>query len=483
MRHHTRRILFYSFATIFIIATPIVVLYSTGLVLDFQARRLNKTGGFFVKTNETGIRVSANGIQKTETSFFGRGAMVNNLDPGTVAVEVAKDGFATWKKSIEIEEQLIQEFSSILLIPQKIEFATIATTTRQGSDTAPKALLPSPNGNILLDVTKEKGLTQLWLIAPASATRPLNIALPTGQEFASAEWNLAGDAVFMEILSGKNKQWNILHSDGRNEIIINYKSRLPIEEATSTASQPKFINGASIAQISQATDNEDFFYILDRTDKNVYRWQQSKNSAAKILSDIHSFRTFSDKIVFVTSSGFIGLADPAGEKIEILNRPGLFLDDTPCRIFQDENGEIAIIDSAGGLYPENLDTRSFRVLGGNFTNILFSPDDDKLGFIRKEMLGLILTKDERRQPFGNAFENRRLIDAGVPIHNFIWFNKKSTHLIFTTKDGVFITEADARFGPNTITLTTGQYLIAANPNNPNNFYLSNGPTVQSFTLE
>src|SRR3989344_828950 len=483
MQRYTRLILFYSFATIFIIATPVVVLYSTGLVLDFQARRLNKTGGFFVKTNETGIRVSVNGVQKTETSFFGRGALVNNLDPGTVAVEVAKDGFATWKKSLEVKEQVIQEFSSILLIPQKIEFTTIATTTRQGSLAAPKALLPSPNGNILLDVTKEKGLTQLWLIAPASAARPLNIALPAGQEFASAEWNSAGDALFMEILLGKNKQWSILHSDGRNEVVINYKSRLPIEEATSTASQPKFIDGASITQISQAAGNEDFFYIFDRTDKNVYRWQQSKNSAAKILSDIHSFRTFNDKIVFVTSSGFIGLADLTGEKIEMLNRPELFLNDTPCRIFQDENGEIAIIDSAGGLYFENLDTRSSRVLEGNFTNILFAPDDDKLGFLQGDALGLILVKDEKRQPFGKTFENRRLIDAGTPIHNFIWFNKKSTHLILTPKSGVFITEADVRFGSNTITLATGQYLIAANPNNPNSFYLSNGLTVQSFTLE
>lgn len=483
MRHYTRRILFYSFAAIFLIATPIVILYSTGLVLDFQARRLNKTGGFFVKTNETSIRVSVNGVQKTETSFFGRGALVNNLDPGTVTVEVAKDGFVTWKKYIKVEEQVIQEFSSILLIPQKIEFNIIATTTRQNSDAVPKALLISPSGDILLDVTKEKGLTMLWLIAPASATRPLSITLPTNQEFVSAEWNSAGDAVLMKILSSKNKQWNILHSDGRNEVIINYKSRIPIEEATSTASQTKFIDGASITQISQAAGNGDFFYILDGTNKNVYRWQRSKNSAAKILSDIHSFRTFDDKIVFVTSSGFVGLADPAGEKVETLNRPGLFLDDTPCRIFQDENGEIAIMDSAGGLYFENLDTRNFHVLGGNFTNILFATDDDKLGFIREDTLGLILTKDEKRQPFGKAFENRRLIDAGTPIHNFIWFNKKSVHLVFTTKDGVFITEADARFGPNTITLATGRYMIATNPNDTNSFYLSNGPTVQSFTLE
>lgn len=118
MNKRTRTILFFIFTFLFILTAPSVIFYSQGYRFDFAAKKIVQVGGFYFKVAPRSAQVSLNGKIKTTTSLFTSSSLIENLLPKTYAVEISKDGYYSWQKTLEVKERQVTEAKNITLIPK-----------------------------------------------------------------------------------------------------------------------------------------------------------------------------------------------------------------------------------------------------------------------------------------------------------------------------------------------------------------------------
>lgn len=117
----TRRIIFYSFVLIFLVATPPTILYSIGYSFDWQKKAIIQTGGIYLKSTPSQAEIYINNKLKKTTP-----RLISRLLPKTYSVKIAKNGYFTWQKNFEVFPQKVTENRNIILFPQKIETEKIA---------------------------------------------------------------------------------------------------------------------------------------------------------------------------------------------------------------------------------------------------------------------------------------------------------------------------------------------------------------------
>ena len=127
MTKKTRTILFFTFAALFVLAAPTVLFYSQGYRFDFEAKKIVQTGGLYLKVAPRSAQVYLNGTLKGTTSLFTNSVLIENLLPKTYSVEIKKDGYYSWQKTLTVEERRVTEAKNITLIPQNINFTTTSS--------------------------------------------------------------------------------------------------------------------------------------------------------------------------------------------------------------------------------------------------------------------------------------------------------------------------------------------------------------------
>ena len=114
----------------FFLSVPIAIYYAIGYTFDFEQWRLIKTGILLVNTNPNGAQILLDGKIKTESP-----ARIRFLLPKDYDLEIKKEGYVTWKKSISISPQQITHLSSedfkIYLFLKDPEKTLVATSTQQ----------------------------------------------------------------------------------------------------------------------------------------------------------------------------------------------------------------------------------------------------------------------------------------------------------------------------------------------------------------
>lgn len=107
---------------LFLIVTPVLIAYSLGYrILDIDSVfTLEKTGGIYVHSNVSDTTVYLDGeFNKTNGNFF-RNTLIQNLKPEmNHVVEVRRDGYQTWSKTLPVYPSLVTE-SRVLMIPKEV---------------------------------------------------------------------------------------------------------------------------------------------------------------------------------------------------------------------------------------------------------------------------------------------------------------------------------------------------------------------------
>jgi len=99
MTKKTRTILFLVFLFIFLSAAPAVVLYSQGYRIDFDNKKISRTGGLFLKIEPKQVEIYLDGKLTEKTDFFFGSVLIENLLPKKYEIEIKKPEFATWEKT------------------------------------------------------------------------------------------------------------------------------------------------------------------------------------------------------------------------------------------------------------------------------------------------------------------------------------------------------------------------------------------------
>jgi len=112
MTHKVRSIILCLIILFFIIAAPIIILYSLGYNFDWQEKKLVLTGGLYIKTTPKNATVYINDKPRKETPAF-----IKRLIPKYYQIKVTKEGYHDWNKKLKIESKIVTEVKNIILIP------------------------------------------------------------------------------------------------------------------------------------------------------------------------------------------------------------------------------------------------------------------------------------------------------------------------------------------------------------------------------
>jgi hypothetical protein len=116
MKKGTRRILFCLAVAVFGAASWVAVILAQGYTYDFSRYAFVRTGGIAVTAN-TDADLYVNDRQADAMSFLSHRAGMGRLAPGTYTIRVVRDGYSSWHKTVTVQEGLLTDFPSVLLLP------------------------------------------------------------------------------------------------------------------------------------------------------------------------------------------------------------------------------------------------------------------------------------------------------------------------------------------------------------------------------
>lgn len=114
MAKKTRKILFWSLFSVFIVLATVVPIYQAGYRID-KNFNITQIGGVFIALSESGNQIYLDGELKKENGYFSASLFINGLRPKTYSVLVAKDGYWPWTKKLEVKENTVTETKPFLM--------------------------------------------------------------------------------------------------------------------------------------------------------------------------------------------------------------------------------------------------------------------------------------------------------------------------------------------------------------------------------
>jgi len=185
----TRLIIFFLVFIGILTTTVLVVKLAQGYKIDLGKRVLRPTGLLAATSFPDGAKVIIDGELKSATNT------TISLAPGTYEVEIKKDGYSSWKKTLEIEKELVAKTDAYL-------FPTVPNLQALTFTGAADPLL-SPDGTRVAYKVDGDDLTKngLWVLdlseMPLGIAREPRLILksaPKGRDFAQAKLEWSADS-------------------------------------------------------------------------------------------------------------------------------------------------------------------------------------------------------------------------------------------------------------------------------------------------
>ena len=109
MTKRVRTILFSICAILFFLIAPTITLYSMGYRIDFDSKKIVQTGGFYFKVSPKNVQILIDEKIEKKTDIFFGSILIKNLLPKEYKVQIKKEGYLPWEKTLEIKERGVTE--------------------------------------------------------------------------------------------------------------------------------------------------------------------------------------------------------------------------------------------------------------------------------------------------------------------------------------------------------------------------------------
>lgn len=107
-----RKILFYSFALAFALTSFLIILYGSGYYIDFNGKRITKTGMLHIKPKMKGAILTVNNKHISKSFPI----ILRKLKPGIVEVKLEAEGRHAWSKKLEIKPNETTFVTDVVLL-------------------------------------------------------------------------------------------------------------------------------------------------------------------------------------------------------------------------------------------------------------------------------------------------------------------------------------------------------------------------------
>lgn len=454
MNLRKRKIYFISAVLIFIIATPLLILYSFGLRFDFKSFSVTKTGGIFVSSYPKGMEIYINDklFKTTGSNIFSQGGLITGLNPGEYAITLKKNEYRNWVKKLPVNANLVTEARNIFLVPNKLRDEIISKEV--------KDFVLSDSQSILAYATK-------------NTVNILRLSSQKNDQFAFDQKEQIGLISFMgdEYLLIEN-----LYQNKLKKYIYDIASKeiTPLKENTNE----KYVKIERLPgdQLKLAAlSDQNILYAIDAN---------SQNEQEIIAKDVSNFKIFGSKMIYITTAPIILYEKDLtlGSTEQLIKSP---INDAgiASMLLRSKDGNRAIIDNQKKLLLYNNETESLDIISSNIVNAIFSPDGKKIMYQNSKELFVYYLKDIRIQPYKNRGDEEFITRFSKPITNSEWYSYDNEHIIFTTDKFIKFTELDGRDQRNTYDINEIRNALKIKYNSYDDYlYFLDGSTLKKMTL-
>lgn len=422
-----RRITYTIFIAIFLIAAPLIVLYTMGYRYNLEKGRVQKTGIIRVTSEPKGADIYLNGVKY---ELGQTPARVEKLLPGDYEIRLAKDGYYDWKKKLPVYENGTT-FAEKIILWKKSEAKNLTTTTADS-----------------------------WLVSPDKNI----IALSDGKENISLIDINSG--IFGEISGGNFETiTKITGQDSVKLLSFSPSGRYLLAQAVKTEKISYYLIDTLNKTNRKITGQEYSIIKWDTSADTLYGYNKSglwninlSNLKAQLIAKsllADDFYVSGKIIYFITNAAISRQVIASGEQndIEKINCNDCFISEIKNnRLFAKNNfGKMFIIDLNRQIRTIEMSAKNYNWLNGN---------------------SLIIYNDNEIYIYELAKNTPELITRlGSEILFAIW-HPNGRDLIFSTEGKIKIIELDNRELRNIIDITNVPASFMASDRAGNNIYFS-----------
>jgi len=446
MTRKTRTVLFFICVFLFLVSAGVVVFYSQGYRFNFENKKVAQTGAFYFKVLPKSSQIYLNGQLKKETDFIFGSALIENLLPKTYNVQIKKEGYISWEKTLEIKEKQVTEAKNIVLIPEKLSFTALE------KDGQVKDFFFSPDKKkIILEEIRENGWqislydlknnVKSYLIAEKDITK---FTAGTEADFLSLKFSPDSKRILLKVSSKKAEKYFILELEKNPPRLISLGFLgTDIEDISFN---PQTSQKIFFTKISKKKNKESEIFQTDLFEADL----ESEKISQTILSNLITYGISEENIFFISNEGFLfKTTDLSGKKQEKLSLSPFFLKKEEKLQLLVNSSEI-LLKEGDNLYFFIQDSKEFKKLSISGNSFSFSPDFKKIVYFNNYEIWILFLKEKLDQPPKKAGEEAFLTRFSEEIGQVLWLTDH--YLIFNTGNKIKIAEIDDRDKINIVDL-------------------------------
>lgn len=423
-----RKTLFAIFIIIYLLACPLIILESLGIIIKpGQQKLMTATGLISVATTPEGASIFINDKRIDDKSP----AIIRNLSEGTYKIKIEFRDYQNWEKTVSVEKSQVTALENVLLIPQKWEKETLSEENfRQLLPAQDNPFLLLKSGPLLKDLTyfriKDKTFQKLYLFDDKSQLPETDFS---GQKVASLKTVTQSPLILLE-----------LENDQPVFLWIDTRAQPPRTENISA-----LINRPSGEILWTKDDDKNLFYLnhdsLQRADLD------KKTLGPAILAGLKSFELFDDQIYFIDADNHFMQADydaknPVSLTGSLLQLPGEFSSPEHYSLHLFSEKLMIFLNDSGKLLCNKL---PYVLIDRDVLGFSRDLSEKQLLFWTKNRIGIIdFGKIKSEGVFDTGPGLRWLDVGGRNIRQAFWVNSGSYVLY---RDGNKIKISEANDGP------------------------------------
>ncbi len=436
MTYRTRTILFLSLLILFLIIATLTVFYSLGWRFDWKTKKITQPGIFYFKVWPKSVQIYLDGKLKKKTDFFFGSTLVENLLSKEYKVEIKKEGFHTWEKTLEIKKREVTEAKNIVLIPQNPNFTMI---TNKVND-----FFFSPDGKKII-------LKEGWPASRSSSETSEGWSLKLFEIDKNVKSHLINED---DISENEVQLFDLKFSPDSSKVLLELgllKEKivyylLDIDQSPAVLSSLDFL------------DSPEKLYFLPNYSQELFVFKEkelrelnlsTREISSPVLKNIITLTISYNDIYYLDSSGFVfknNLFFNQEEKLNII----------PFSIKKETEYEIRALNSYvflqenNVLYLFNRGKKSFEKFFESIKGFESSYDSQKMVYFNDYEIWVLFLEKKYDQPQKEAGEKLFITRFSEKIDNLFWYT--SHYLIFNVGDKIKVVEIDDRDKINIVDL-------------------------------
>ena len=423
MKKLMRFLLLFGCVLTFVCLAPLTVFYAQGYRLDRENNRFIETGTIFLRSypKEAQVLIDNEPFDQNKSPF-----KIDGLEPGEYNIQIKKQGYSTWSKTLAVLPTLVTKAENIFLLPHQIKQTQISLEKNMTS-----VFAPSPNQKLIA-------------FADEADVLLLNLNDKNQQVLDQTRTftNLSKEKIEQIIWSEDSKK--LLLKGLHNWQVLDIEKSKFFSQKISIQ-KPSWLYSREIIYLNQ----KNILYKLNfesgskpvkMLDQPILAYSLKDNILyyiAKADSRLYSLDIITNKIELVSKTEF-NPENPDLYKILVLDKDKIF-----------------VLTSDRLLYL--IDQEKANVLSQNITDFDISPDKRKVVFFNDSQAYVYFLENMLdRDPQKQAGSFNLTAYYNTPILKQVLWHESSEHLIMNLGDKIQFIELDERDRQNSFDFLEGE---------------------------